>query len=1319
MKSKQGILMMKWCFLAFCILTILSTASISWAASISGTIYDTSPNPSPLPFVSAQLLTPERQWLGFGSCSDQHGFFTIPDIPAGNYILLAGGWPCGPATAYAQTFYSEDGNGNFIGTYDPNQALVLTIGTSDVEGKNFYLVPGATISGMVTGSGGTPLEKVNVGVSPVGIDNWGYGGCTDSSGNYSVQGLPPGTYRVSAAGQNWCGGLNYVQAFYNNKPDWNSADLITLNSGQTLSNVNFSGLVLGATISGMVTDAGGAPLENVQVNVHGSNWGSGSCTDNTGSYTIGGIPPGTYRISAGGQNWCENGELYKQVFYNNKPEWNSADLITLSVGGARNDINFSNLTLEAAISGMITGDPNIGIRNINVVLHDNSGRLVNFQRLGGGGGFYFGGLTPGETYTIKVYDPFLRYEYAEEGGLVASSGGLITANFTLTNYVPIGTNPPIFKSNPMAFVIHTPDGSEILQVSAEVEDPSGCQPASLKSVTAIGPDGTFHYLYHEKYQALVEHVPPMTYGEFWWTSRDNEFVDMSTNVGDFTITALDVEGNRATATARLDSYTQYKLPIPTLINPAPGTQVNANSLTLSWDPVANAMAYQVRIMYLGERIWKCETAPGTSCSVPPNVLLEGRWYSWNIMAFDNTSRDQIDYASVSETRNFFTIGGETPPSEALSVQVALWIPASPLIPHDTYAGRQTTLKAVAKGGSPPYTYTWDFGDGSPPVTTTTSNRYNLEAVHSYPSGSDTFYDAKITVTDSSGTTASAIYPVRFWANPSRGVKVNVAIDDALWWLHKNMSRFTSDGIDYGQLNPQYYPTGSTALALQAWVLNGHRPDGDPNNPYVEDAIRAKNYILDHLYPICIGPETVAGVTRTPDSNGNGIGLYVKNGNRMYESGLVLMALATLKDASLTNTIQDLIDYLAYAQVEPDVGGGRGGWRYDANYRESDMSVTQFPLIGLEAAEYHLGSSVTIPSYVKEELKNNFLHFVQNKESGGFGYSWPNSLVNVAKTGAGIAGLALTGILYDDPRTTQALSYIDQEWLTAISWPNIAGMRYNIGDLYAMYAVMKGIKSYEMKGYNTPMIGSHDWYNEYALWEIQNQNSNGSWQSPVNSYGPFIDTSLGVLILLPQIFAIGPTAVAQASPTAVQTGEPVTFNHSGSFHIDSTKTIVLYQWDFNGDGVFEWSTSNRIETHQYIFGSAGSYTATLRVTDNGGLIDMDQVAINVSPRPFLPVTIEIKPETLNLSDKGVFTAFITLPDGCGYGLSDIDTTTLVCEGARVKSTNIAAKKLIAKFNTQDLVGVPTGDNVTLTVKGKFKDGTLLEGWDTIRVINKKK
>jgi hypothetical protein len=882
--------------------------------------------------------------------------------------------------------------------------------------------------------------------------------------------------------------------------------------------------------------------------------------------------------------------------------------------------------LNAAISGKITGDPSIGVPNINVVIHDSAGRLVNFQTVSARyeGGYSFSALTPG-SYTVKVYDPFLNYQYAEKGGLSVTLGDEIkNVDFQLVLYSPSGQNPPIIDRSrvPSMVFVRTDPGvtAERMVLRAIISDASGPQPYCLKNVIVEDPAGQIHYLYHQKYE---HNLYPNH--EFWMNTRDNELSQFSRIVGDYRFTVIDADGNKDSVTVSLPSYTQNKLDTPVL-HEITGEVDPSRPITLSWDSVDGAVFYKVRFSRFGEWLYEQNTT-SNYIEVPAATLDAGAFYNWYVQAFDGngTTDAPIHYDSLSRTTGFFTKSSEDPPQENLSVQIVPWVPGSPLIPHDAYSGRQTTLKAVAKGGSPPYTYTWNFGDGSAPETKTTSNPYNLDAFHQYSASSDTFYDAQIKVTDSTDATVSARYPIRFWAYPSRGVTVNVAIDDALWWLHKTMSRFTSGGIDYGQLSPGSNPAGSTALALQAWLLNGHTKNGSPDNPYVEDVNRAINFIIDQLYPISIGPETVAGNTRNPDSNGNGIGLYVKNGTRIYETGLVLMALATLKDSSFTTTIQDLIDYLAYAQVEPDAGGGRGGWRYDANYRESDMSVTQFPLIGLEAAEYNLGSSVTIPSYVsvtipsyvKEEFKNNFLYFVQNKESGGFGYSWPNSSVNVAKTGAGIVGLALTGILYDDPRTTQALSYIDAEWLTAVSWPNIAGMRYNIGDLYAMYTVMKGMKSYEMKGYNTTMIGSHDWYNEYAIEEIQHQNSNGSWQSPVNSYGPVIDTTFGVLILLPQIFGIGPTAVAQASPTNVQVGDPVTFDHSQSFHRDTTKTIVSYAWDFNGDGVFEWSTTNQFATYQYTYRGPGSYTATLKVTDSAGLVATDQVTITVISPPNRP------------------------------------------------------------------------------------------------------
>lgn len=97
-------------------------------------------------------------------------------------------------------------------------------------------------------------------------------------------------------------------------------------------------------------------------------------------------------------------------------------------------------------------------------------------------------------------------------------------------------------------------------------------------------------------------------------------------------------------------------------------------------------------------------------------------------------------------------------------------------------------------------------------------------------------------------------------------------------------------------------------------------------------------------------------------------------------------------------------------------------------------------------------------------------------------------------------------------------------------------------------------------------------------------------------------------------------------------------------------------------------------------------------------------------------VDIKPETINLASKGKFTAFITLPED--YDVRDIDVTTIVIEGAHVVNSTISKEKggtLIAKFNTQDLVNVHTGNAVKLTVTGEV-GGTEFEGSDTVKVID---
>lgn len=72
-------------------------------------------------------------------------------------------------------------------------------------------------------------------------------------------------------------------------------------------------------------------------------------------------------------------------------------------------------------------------------------------------------------------------------------------------------------------------------------------------------------------------------------------------------------------------------------------------------------------------------------------------------------------------------------------------------------------------------------------------------------------------------------------------------------------------------------------------------------------------------------------------------------------------------------------------------------------------------------------------------------------------------------------------------------------------------------------------------------------------------------------------------------------------TTVEIGEEVYFSALGS--IDPDGEIVMYQWDFNGDGIYDWKNKNNgTTTHVYEIPKA--YNATLSVTDNNGTISTD-------------------------------------------------------------------------------------------------------------------
>ena len=85
----------------------------------------------------------------------------------------------------------------------------------------------------------------------------------------------------------------------------------------------------------------------------------------------------------------------------------------------------------------------------------------------------------------------------------------------------------------------------------------------------------------------------------------------------------------------------------------------------------------------------------------------------------------------------------------------------------------------------------------------------------------------------------------------------------------------------------------------------------------------------------------------------------------------------------------------------------------------------------------------------------------------------------------------------------------------------------------------------------------------------------------------------------------PVAKFSARPTWGVVPFPVLFDASESFDPDGT--ITLYEWDFQGDGIYDatFQTQTRVN---FIYENAGSYQASLRVTDDEGLTSTNHIVI---------------------------------------------------------------------------------------------------------------
>lgn len=200
--------------------------------------------------------------------------------------------------------HSLDAVGMFPGTYIPEIACrgyrshdtydPLTIADTDVTGLVWAVESGATLRGRVFTRSGDPVEGARVWARTTGgaaREKIGWGADrTTRAGQYALTGLLPGRYEIRVSSENGIG-LKDGYKVDVSRDATIEKDLVLEDSG---------------TIKGTVVDSQGKASRGVDVTADATNGESGGNhkSDDVGSFTIDGLRPGEYRVTAE-RSWSE------------------------------------------------------------------------------------------------------------------------------------------------------------------------------------------------------------------------------------------------------------------------------------------------------------------------------------------------------------------------------------------------------------------------------------------------------------------------------------------------------------------------------------------------------------------------------------------------------------------------------------------------------------------------------------------------------------------------------------------------------------------------------------------------------------------------------------------------------------------------------------------------------------------------------------------------------------------------------------------------------------------------------------------------------